>query len=189
MSEKAELRRTFKALRARVSPEVRAKAAEQLAGTVCVYEPFRQVAAVASFASFRDEIPTNSLVKALRSDGVRVVLPLVNGASNRMVMCDFSSLENLDRDRFGIRAPDGDRFTGTLDVVFIPGLAFGLDGSRLGYGGGFYDRFLASPQCQSALLCGLGYDFQVVESLPMEVHDVHLTHIATPDRIIRCSAG
>ena len=189
MKDKEALRAAFKALRARIPPEVRAEAGQRLAERICSFEPFRNARAAAAFASFRDEIPTDSVVKALRARGTRVLLPRVEPRANRMVVCDFSEIGSLDRDRFGIPEPDGPVFTASLDLCFVPGLAFGLDGSRLGYGGGFYDRFLASPQCRRAWLCGLGYDAQVVQSLPMQAHDVRLTHIATPDRVVHCSLG
>jgi len=189
VKDKVALRRSFKALLARIPPKDRTEAADKLAGRVCGYEPFRSVCSVALFASFRDEIPTDSLVKALVERGVRVVLPRVEAKTHRMSMCDFSDLENLELDRFGIRTPDGAPFTGRLDVIFVPGLAFGLDGSRLGYGGGFYDRYLSAARTRAAMTCGLGYDVQVVESLPMEVHDVRLNYIVTPDRALRCTVG
>jgi 5-formyltetrahydrofolate cyclo-ligase len=103
-----------------------------------------------------------------------------------MELCQFTELSRLEADRFGIPTPDGPAFDGPVDVMFVPGLAFGLDGSRLGYGAGFYDRFLAERP-RPRVLCGLGFGVQVVERAPAQPHDIRLTHIATPERIVVCA--
>ncbi len=103
-----------------------------------------------------------------------------------MVLSEFTSLAALSMDRFGIRSPDGDEWSGPVDLVFVPGLAFGRDGSRLGYGGGFYDRLLSQRRYAESTLCGLAFDQQVVASLPADGHDVCLNHVATPTQLIEC---
>jgi 5-formyltetrahydrofolate cyclo-ligase len=75
-----------------------------------------------------------------------------------------------------------------MDVVVIPGVAFDPSGGRLGYGKGFYDRFL--PQCKAGCaLVGLAYDFQLEERLPCEHHDVGLDYVITDAQIIECAAN
>lgn len=188
MIEKAALRARFKARRAALGAEYRAKAGERVVDTLLGYSPFAFASVIALFASIRDELPTDSLVKAMRRAGKHVLLPRVEEAVDELTLCEFSSMAHLDRDRFGIRSPDGPPFTGSVDLVFVPGLAFGKDGSRLGYGGGFYDRLFARPEHAAALRCGLGYAEQIVEQLPAEAHDLRLTHVATPEHVIVCSA-
>jgi 5-formyltetrahydrofolate cyclo-ligase len=77
---------------------------------------------------------------------------------------------------------------GFLDVVVVPGVAFDPSGGRLGYGKGFYDRFL--PQCKAGCaLVGLAYAFQLEEKLPCEHHDVGLDYVITDAQIIECAAN
>jgi len=77
---------------------------------------------------------------------------------------------------------------GFLDVVVVPGVAFDPSGGRLGYGKGFYDRFL--PQCKAGCaLVGLAYAFQLEERLPCEHHDVGLDYVITDAQIIECAAN
>lgn len=73
----------------------------------------------------------------------------------------------------------------TIDIVFVPGSAFDLQGGRLGYGGGFYDRFLAidSPQ---AIRIGLAYEEQFVDQLPLQPHDQRMDMVVTEEGVHRC---
>jgi 5-formyltetrahydrofolate cyclo-ligase len=71
----------------------------------------------------------------------------------------------------------------SVDLVVVPGVAFTVDGRRLGQGGGWYDRFLADrrPDCQ---VIGVAFDEQVVDDVPMEPHDVRLRAVVTDVRVI-----
>lgn len=87
---------------------------------------------------------------------------------------EISSLKNLKKDKYGILEPD-ELIPAVkkedIDLIILPGVAFDKSGGRLGYGGGYYDKYLNScPQdiCKVALC----YDFQIVENVPVEEHDV-----------------
>jgi 5-formyltetrahydrofolate cyclo-ligase len=73
-----------------------------------------------------------------------------------------------------------------IDLAVVPGLAFDLEGRRLGRGKGYYDRFLAQPGCR-ALAVAVAFEFQVVPTLPSEKHDRDMTLVFTEDRIVRPS--
>lgn len=72
-----------------------------------------------------------------------------------------------------------------FDVVLVPGAGFAPTGDRLGWGAGYYDRFLAAVG-DTPLLCGIANDFQIVDQLPIEPHDVPVDMIITPTRVIHC---
>ena len=86
---------------------------------------------------------------------------------------------------YGILEPEGDLTVAphTFDAVLVPGLAFDIMGNRLGFGAGYYDRFLSMVGPQT-LRIGIGYDWQIVETVPVGTHDIHLTHIITDQRLI-----
>jgi 5-formyltetrahydrofolate cyclo-ligase len=69
------------------------------------------------------------------------------------------------------------------DVVIVPGLAFTVDGDRLGQGGGWYDRFLSNTRAGCTTI-GVGFDMQVVGSLPTEPHDIALDYVVTDRRVV-----
>ena len=88
------------------------------------------------------------------------------------------SLENLVEGRFNTRHPDsGIPWEKSYDVIIVPGLAYTVDGSRIGYGGGYYDTFLQDHP--KALKVGVCYDFQVKDSLPQESFDIKVNRIIT----------
>jgi len=112
------------------------------------------------------------------------------GPSGAYVVCRISDAESDVRiGRFGIREPAESCREGQLnwlDLILVPGIAFDLHGCRLGRGKGYYDRLLADV---SGAKCGVAFDEQIVESLPIEPHDVRLHCILTPTRWIELQAA
>ena len=119
-------------------------------------------------------------------NGKKVYLPKTWPRERRLTFHRVYSFSDLVPGPFGLLEPNPkneEADLGSLEVMFIPGLAFDVKGYRLGYGGGFYDRVLRET---SALKVGVCYSFQLVESLPVEPHDVPVDLILTEDGIIRC---
>lgn len=116
-----------------------------------------------------------------------VCVPKVDWEHKRMWPVQISSFHDhaLSNDRHGLRTPargipiPADM----LDLIVVPGLAFGKDCTRLGRGGGFYDRFLSDPILAGRSV-GLCFEFQVVDALPCAAHDKRLDHIVTDRRVI-----
>ena len=73
-------------------------------------------------------------------------------------------------------------YTGHIDIIIVPGIVFSRTGDRIGYGYGFYDRFLS--QYPKSLTIGLAYEFQVVDSIKVENHDIPLDHICTEENFL-----
>ena len=93
------------------------------------------------------------------------------------------SLDNLSKDKYGILEPDEDINpieVDAIDLVILPGLAFDNKGGRLGYGGGYYDKYLSNIS-DNAVKVALCYDFQVIDTVPMEEHDI-CTDLLITDR-------
>jgi 5-formyltetrahydrofolate cyclo-ligase len=130
-----------------------------------------------------------SLSKAIGKsfvEGKKVYLPKTWTQERRLTFHRVYSFSDLVPGPFGLLEPNPkneEADLGSLNVMFIPGLAFDVKGFRLGYGGGFYDRVLKET---SALKVGVCYSFQLVESLPVEPHDVPVDLILTEDGIIQC---
>ena len=130
-----------------------------------------------------------SLSKAIGKSfikGKRVYLPKTWIKERRLTFHRVYSFSDLVPGPFGLLEPNPkneETDLSSLEVIFIPGLAFDVKGYRLGYGGGFYDRVLRET---SALKVGVCYSFQLVESLPVEPHDVPVDLILTEDGIIQC---
>ena len=96
---------------------------------------------------------------------------------------NFFAARELVPGRFGIREPVGDEVPPPPDLILVPGLAFDRTGNRLGWGGGFYDRWLGSHPGVPRL--GIGFSCQVLERLPGEPHDMRVNFVLTEDGLVR----
>ncbi len=131
------------------------------------------------YLSFSSEAPTDGLIALLQSKGHAVYSPRVEGKEMFAVLFG----EDFSLSRFGIREPVGDRYEGVIDVIVMPLLAVDERGNRLGYGGGYYDRFLQKyPDATRVAYC---YDFQILKDVPTESWDEKVDLIVTDKRIIR----
>ncbi len=132
------------------------------------------------YLSFSSEAPTDKLVAYLLGANKQVYAPVTDGKEMRAVALG----EDFTLSPFGVREPVGEPFEGTPDVVVLPLLAVDGRGVRLGYGGGYYDRFLERhPEALAVAYC---FDFQIVREVPEEEHDRRAALIISDKRIIRC---
>jgi 5-formyltetrahydrofolate cyclo-ligase len=134
------------------------------------------------YAPIKQEVDTTGMISlALREK--TVCLPVVRGGE--IVPVEVEDESWLARGRFGIIEPRAGNPVDAkdIDVVIVPGIGFDVRGNRLGYGRGYYDRFLKTAR---AAKIGLAYDFQVVEALPVHDHDVRVDRIITESKIIDC---
>lgn len=182
MDSKTDIRRSMREARRNVSESDR----ESYSAAVCrrILRRTDVAAAIASKASFavymatRQEIDLTVLVEHLWNLGCTVLAPAWNGKT--YVLARWSHGTALISGPMGVLEPvvSGGEEVASPKVWIVPGLAFTRSGGRLGYGGGWYDRLLASA-APSAISLGVAYPFQVVENLPSEEHDVALTDVVT----------
>lgn len=124
------------------------------------------------YASVNNEVSLDTLIEDAFKNGKKVAFPKVEG--NNIRFYHVKTLEDLAPGYFEIPEPDSSMPAKEGDVVIVPGVAFSKNGERLGYGGGFYDRFLSENDIYSI---GVGYDFQIIPSLPVEEHDIKINEI------------
>ena len=133
---------------------------------------FQAAGAVLAFVGMRSEPDTDPLFARLRASGQRLLLPRVEGRS--LVVCDGDG--PMATSAFGVSEPQGPAVEpSVVDFVVVPGLAFTLDGARLGYGGGFYDRLL--PTLAGVPNAGVCFTEQLVDALPVDAHDVRVDRV------------
>jgi len=154
------------------------------------------------FISKKNEISTSALIEKAFSDKKAVAVPKTVGDSLEFYFLDPQKKieEQLEKGCFDILEPCSylekiDQHKLPLESLFIlPGLAFAIDGTRIGYGKGYYDRYIDGVyQSNSSVylpkaIIGFCYDCQVFETLPSEDFDVPLTHIVTEKRFITCES-
>jgi 5-formyltetrahydrofolate cyclo-ligase len=132
----------------------------------------RNYKVVHAYLPMGNEIDISPLIEKLLKNNTTVVVPktLKNRKIEHLVL---DSLDNLEPGVYGTSHPkNGVVFTGELDLVLVPGLAFDTENFRLGYGGGYYDTFLAEHP--TAFTVGIAYPFQQLKTVPKEAHDTRL---------------
>lgn len=135
------------------------------------------------YLSYSSEMPTDKLIETLQNRGCNLYCPkLENGE-----MLAVAYGEDFSLNRMGIREPIGSPATEPMDVVILPLLAADEHGNRLGYGGGYYDRFLQNQN--QAKRVGLCYDFQIVREVPHTAADMPLDVCVTDRRILYPNRG
>ncbi len=131
---------------------------------------YRQASTIYGYLPYNQEVRTMPMLERALRDGKRVAVPKIYGTEMKFIY--LSDLTQVEKGYAGILEPiaDGPLADDSIALVLMPGLAFTKNGDRMGYGGGFYDKFLASePQHPTVALC---YDFQIVEALPTEEYDI-----------------
>jgi 5-formyltetrahydrofolate cyclo-ligase len=140
------------------------------------------------YLSYGSEVITDFIVKSAIEEGKNVVVPAItNSRSSSMQATRIIRLEDANQLVCGIRQPEVnfDNVTSKdfIDLVLIPGIVFDLSGYRLGYGKGYYDKWLKDVSLSKTV--GLAYDFQIVDNLPIGKHDLPIGTIVTEQRIIQ----
>jgi 5-formyltetrahydrofolate cyclo-ligase len=178
------------ALRAQVRTELAKLSAAQrtaASGEACALLEkqtlWREAKTILFFAPLPDEPDTWPLLTDALKAGKTALLPKFEPEHNHYVAYHITNVtHDLQAGRFGVREPRDTcvKFPlNRLDLILVPGIAFDLNGRRLGRGKGFYDRLLAALRGPA---CGVAFDQQIVNEIPVEPHDIRLSCILTPTR-------
>lgn len=135
---------------------------------------------IGSYLPFRNEFSTNLLNDELTRLGFKLSLPCVNENNSSMIFRSYNSNEDLVSNTYGIMEPSEESDEVMPSIIIVPLVAFSLTGYRLGYGGGYYDRYIAKNlENKDFVTIGLGFSFQLYDELPYEKHDQKLDWILT----------
>ena len=177
MDKKALRREIGAKKRALSAAEIEARSAV-LAKMLYATEQYRAARSLYAYLSFNQEVRTNPIIQRAWADGKRVAVPKVVG--DEMVFIWIDSFEGLaPQGAFHIMEPieDGPIADDATALILMPGLAFDPQGHRVGYGGGYYDRYLAEqPHHPTVALC---YDFQLYDHLDVDDYDVPVDVVIT----------
>ena len=187
MQTKDGIRRHMRAQRKALSPEERARASAVICMKLIVDEvmapnngKYGCGGAVAVYLASPEEIDLSNFILEALGHGLTVVSPRWNGETYELARLNGLSERHLRRGPMNILEPRNADVVEPREVSawIIPGLAFTKDGKRIGYGGGWYDRLLAAADGRS-LKVGVAYEFQIVEDLPHDPHDISLDRVVT----------
>jgi len=180
--DKKALRKQIIALRALKTQAERSEAESAVFDILMHFNLFIKAQSISSFVDFRDEISMTTINQSIIDSGKTLLLPYISLLTNDMRFYVVEDLTTLKRNAFGILEPDPERHVlfeeSHIDCVLTPGVAFDASGYRLGYGGGFYDRFFSRIE-KAIPKIGIAFDLQCVEILPVEHYDHPITHLIT----------
>jgi 5-formyltetrahydrofolate cyclo-ligase len=181
MRSKPELRRLVLAQRDALSQAERARRSAQAGANLCALPEFRQAGTVLCFVSFGGELDTRPLIEEALAAGKHVAVPRVVRETHDLVPHELRDPEtDLTPGYYGILEPSPQQPVVSLDAieaVIVPGVVWGEDGFRIGYGGGYYDRFL--PRVPQAARLGLAFELQVLPEVPHGARDVPVEVLVT----------
>lgn len=194
-----QLRQKQLAQRDLLTPVQRQKKSQQIQRQVQEHSVIRNARHLLIYVHFRSEVETLALIEHCLLAEKIVSVPLTLRKESRLLAVQITDpATQLEPGCFGILEPtqeqialaaqtaQADQTRGTeINVVLVPGSVFDPLGGRLGYGGGYYDRFLTqdAPQAQRI---GLAYTGQMVEQVPMESHDQYMDMIITEQQVYQC---
>lgn len=179
--EKSSLRAQARAARRALSPQEREERGARIREHALALPELSRARRVGCYVSVGSEVDTRTLLRALLVAGKLVAVPVTLGERLQFVRLDHP-WALAEGGAHGIpepRQPWTEVAGESLDVVFVPGLMFGRDGSRLGMGGGHFDRFL--HEHPTPLRVALAFSSQLVDSLPLEGHDQGMDVIVTEE--------
>jgi 5-formyltetrahydrofolate cyclo-ligase len=187
-NEKQKVRKMIKTSLEQLSEEKRVEYTQQISAQLFDLVEWKQAKVIGITIAIPPEIPTLHMVEQAWREGKEVVIPKCHPKNKTMQFKKITSFEQLESVYSGLLEPvestveiAADR----IDLLIVPGLAFTKEGYRLGFGGGYYDRFLST---YNGSTIALAYEYQLVEELPVELHDIPVQQIVTNNKVLRTYA-
>jgi 5-formyltetrahydrofolate cyclo-ligase len=193
-ADKRLLRDRLLRIRDSAEAEMRREASAAACGYAAEWLLQEECRSFAAYVPFRSELDTSPLIEWAWRTGIDVLVPRANRADRSMTTHLLASWDELAPGAYGIMEPDPalapalpEHFV--PDAVFVPGSGFDRKGGRLGYGGGYYDRYRARLQSvlpsgrEAPFWIGIGFGFQLIPDIPMEPHDARVQGLITEDGI------
>lgn len=180
-TEKNEIRRQFKDARDRMSSRQAAALSEVICGHIISSPAFVRAERVFAYCPLGNEVDVRGVVREAWRRGKRVAFPKVFG--NEMSFFEAGDFRKLHPGAFGVMEPEETRLADwETGLMLVPGVAFDRRGNRMGFGKGYYDRYLAKhPGC---ICLGIAYELQVADRIPTEETDMPLQGLVTEKGIL-----
>lgn len=183
--QKEELRQRLLEQRKSIPEDIYQKASSQIIQKLKQQKEFKSADIIHCYVSIntRREVDTKGLIKEMLSSGKKVVVPVTNFQEGTLTHIRLDSYDNLVSNKWGVQEPEDGKeiMPEELELVIVPMVAGDERCNRIGYGEGFYDRFLKQVNCPKI---GLIFERNVLEQVPVEDFDIPLDKILTEDRII-----
>jgi 5-formyltetrahydrofolate cyclo-ligase len=177
--DKKELREHMKNKRNSMTVENKAAKDRNIFNQVIMSKYYIEAKTIMTYISFGSEVDTLCIIKHALDNNKIVCVPKIINVSHGMKAIKIENLGDLIKNKIGILEPvsfDNEIEAKDIDLFLVPGLAFDKSGGRIGYGAGYYDRFLKVSKV-SSIKMGLTYDSQFTDRVPMTENDVYMNII------------
>lgn len=194
--KKRKIRQEFLKKRNNLSRDEIKSKSEKIEKRLFALPEFQRAKTVMFYVSFRSEVETEKMTRNALKLKKKIVIPVVHG--EKIVVSEIKNLKKeLTKGSFGIKEPKKEFRRRVnqkeIDLVVVPGVVFDKRGGRLGYGRGYYDRFLRSKSIRSRIsrsrqcaLIGLAFDLQIARKIPLVEEDMKVDKIVTESGIVDC---
>jgi 5-formyltetrahydrofolate cyclo-ligase len=190
--DRTSLRKNRLAARDQMEQALRKEKGKKICALLTAHPVVSNAAHLFIYVDFRSEVETIDLIRQLIEDGKTISVPVTLLEESRLQAVRLTNPDTqLMPGCYGIPEPTPDQIATatvdplTIDTVLIPGSVFDTGGGRLGYGGGYYDRFLTESAPRAARV-GVAFELQLVEQVPMEPHDQYMDVLVTEQQIYDC---
>lgn len=186
MKSKKEIRKEILQKRDLICEEDKKHMDEKIFNELINCEQYKNSNTIFAFVSFKSEVDTYKFIEYAISQGKTVGVPKIIKEEKHMEIFKINSLSDLENGYFGVMEPvEGCEKINKeqIDFILMPGAVFDEKGGRIGYGGGFYDKFLSDVK-NSVPKIAIAYELQLIENVPMDNHDIKIDGIITEKRKI-----
>ena len=180
------VRRRIKSVASKITEEERIHKSNLILKRLFSLDDFEKAKRAMVYVSKKSEADTIEIIKHLLKNDKAVIVPKVE--NRKIVPCKIKSIDELTKGEFGILEPRKAKAVKKISIDFfiVPGLAFDMKGNRVGYGHGYWDRFLKGVEKKR--IVGLAFESQIVDNIEAESHDIAVSKIVTEKRIIICQS-
>lgn len=184
MESKSQLRKRVLNVRNNMSKEDVKKNSNAIMDKITSLDIYKQSKVVFIYMDFKNEVMTSNLIKRMLSEKKRVVIPYTDSINTVLIPSEITKESDLKQNSFGYYEPKSILPVNIeeIDLVIVPGVVFDKNLNRIGFGKGYYDKILNRLK-PSAKKVALAHDFQVLEDIPAEEHDVKMDMIITEKNI------
>lgn len=186
LKNKKEVRRAILEHRDNIGANIKEEWDKKIFSKLMNSEDYKNADVIFVFVSFRSEVDTHRIIVQALKDSKTICVPKINVKEKEMEIFKIENLEELKLGYYGILEPREDCQKvdcNYIDLILMPGAAFDNQGGRVGYGGGFYDRFLKRMN-KKVKRIALAYEFQVLDKVPVEEFDVRIDGIITNEKYV-----
>ncbi|MDQ0218310.1 5-formyltetrahydrofolate cyclo-ligase [Peribacillus cavernae] len=187
---KKNLRKQLKAALQKLTESDYRSLSEKIALRLYSLEEWEKARVIGITISNHPEVDTRDIIKQAWEQGKEIAVPKCLPGNKSIQFRKIVSFDQLEKVYFGLWEPipsiTEKVSKDEIDLLVVPGLGFTRSGYRLGFGGGYYDRFLPS---YTGPVLSLAFDVQLMPTLPVETHDIPVSKLITPEKVYACNVG